>query len=88
MLSLEEGTIAVKTARKVIEEYVRTNKVPEVKLSGAFDEPGGVFVTLKMMGDLRGCIGYPTRTYPGKAIVDVAVQAATRTPVPAVRQRS
>ncbi|OPY29332.1 MAG: hypothetical protein A4E28_00930 [Methanocella sp. PtaU1.Bin125] len=81
MLSLEEGTIAVKTARKVIEAYLKTNKVPDVGLPPAFDEPGGVFVTLKMMGDLRGCIGYPYPDLPlGKAVVDAAVQAATQDP--------
>jgi uncharacterized protein (TIGR00296 family) len=81
MLSPEEGTIAVKTARRVIEEFVRTNKVPKVELPGAFDELGGVFVTLKTLGDLRGCIGYPYPDLPlGKAIVDAAVQAATQDP--------
>ncbi len=54
MLSLEEGTIAVKTARKVIEEYLKTNKVPKVDLPAPLDEPGGVFVTLKAMGRSAG----------------------------------
>lgn len=81
MLSLEEGTIAVKTARKVIENYLKTNKVPEVDLPPALDEPGGVFVTLKTMGNLRGCIGYPYPDLPmGKALVDAAIQAATQDP--------
>ena len=81
MLSLEEGTIAVKTARKVIEDYLKMNKVPKVDLPAALDEPGGVFVTLKAMGDLRGCIGYPYPDLPlGKALVDAAVQAATQDP--------
>lgn len=81
MLSLEEGTLAVKTARKVIEEYVRTNKAPKVELPGSFNELSGVFVTLKEAGDLRGCIGYPYPDLPlHKALVDAAVQAATQDP--------
>jgi len=87
MLSLEEGTLAVKTARKVIEEYVRTSKVPRVELPSAFDDLSGVFVTLKANGDLRGCIGYPYPDLPlSKALVDAAVQSATQDPrFPGVR---
>ena len=81
MLSLEEGTLAVKTARKVIEEFVKTNKIPKTTLPDSFNDLSGVFVTLKKDGDLRGCIGYP---YPdlslSKALVDAAVQAATQDP--------
>ena len=81
MLSLEEGTLAVKTARMVIEEYVREGRTPEVKMPEVFDQPSGVFVTLKERGELRGCIGYP---YPDielkKALVDSAVNAATQDP--------
>jgi uncharacterized protein (TIGR00296 family) len=81
MLSLEEGTLAVRTARRVIEEYVRTNKVPKVDLPEAFNDLSGVFVTLKEDGELRGCIGYPYPDLPlSKALVDAAVQAATQDP--------
>lgn len=90
MLSLEEGTLAVKTARNVIEEYVKTDKAPEVGLPAAFERPGGVFVTLHTGHDLRGCIGYP---YPmedmtlGDALADAAISAATRDPrFPRVRK--
>ncbi|HEY3422926.1 MAG TPA: TIGR00296 family protein [Methanocellaceae archaeon] len=81
MLSLEEGTLAVKTARRVIEEYVREGRTPEAKMPKVFDQPSGVFVTLKERGELRGCIGYP---YPDielkKALVDSAINAATQDP--------
>jgi uncharacterized protein (TIGR00296 family) len=81
MLSLEEGTLAVKMARRVIEEYVRTNRVPKVELPPSFDDLSGVFVTLKEDGDLRGCIGYPYPDLPlSRALVDAAVQAATQDP--------
>ena len=83
MLSLGEGTSAVKTARYVIEEYVRTGAVPKVRLSKAFERPGGVFVTLNIDHELRGCIGYPSPIEGmtlGEALVDAAVSAATRDP--------
>jgi uncharacterized protein (TIGR00296 family) len=81
MLSLEEGTLAVKTARKTIEECVKTGKAPKAELPAAFDGLSGVFVTLKKAGDLRGCIGYPYPDLPlSKALVDAAVQAATQDP--------
>ena len=73
--------MAVKTARKVIEEYVKSNKVPKVDLPESFNDLSGVFVTLKEAGDLRGCIGYPYPDLPlSKALVDAAVQAATQDP--------
>jgi uncharacterized protein (TIGR00296 family) len=81
MLSLEEGTLAVKTARRVIGEYLRTNRVPKVELPASFEDLSGVFVTLKEDGDLRGCIGYPYPDLPlSKALMDAAVQAATQDP--------
>ncbi|HTY89719.1 MAG TPA: TIGR00296 family protein [Methanocella sp.] len=81
MLSLEDGTLAVRTARKVIEEYVKTNKVPKVELPESFNGLSGVFVTLKEGGELRGCIGYPYPDLPlSKALADAAVQAATQDP--------
>lgn len=73
--------MAVKTARRVIEEYVRTNKVPKADLPEAFNDLSGVFVTLKEDGELRGCIGYPYPDLPlSKALADAAVQAATQDP--------
>lgn len=88
MLTLEEGALAVKTARKVIEGLIRNYEAPEVELPEKFNELSGVFVTLKKSHDLRGCIGYP---YPDtqlkKALVDAAIQAATKDPrFPKVRK--
>lgn len=81
MLSQEEGTRAVRAARRAIEEYVRAGRVPNVELPGEFDGKSGVFVTLKEEGELRGCIGYPYPEMPlRRALVDAAVQAATQDP--------
>ncbi len=80
MLSLKDGELAIKLARKSIERYLNKHTKISPKLSGKFMEVGGVFVTLNM-GGLRGCIGQP---YPdmllGDAIVDSAIGAAIGDP--------
>ncbi|MEM4280448.1 MAG: TIGR00296 family protein, partial [Archaeoglobaceae archaeon] len=80
-LSLEEGTKAVKLARRAIEEYLETRKVIREELGGVFSQKRGVFTTLIKHGDLRGCIGFP---YPIKrldeAIIESAISAAVDDP--------
>lgn len=79
MLSLEEGTIAVRLARSAVEthlsgETIRTDDLPQV-----FGEKRGVFVTLHKNHDLRGCIGYPEPIMALKdAIINSAINAAVR----------
>jgi len=82
MLSLEDGTLLVKTARAVIEGYAREGKVPpKPQVSEELAKPRGVFVTLMRRGQLRGCIGYPLPTKPLiDALMDAAVSSATRDP--------
>ncbi len=83
MFSLEEGTSAVRIARKVIEAHVSSKKVPKLEFPKSFDELGGVFVTISTYPDkdLRGCIGYPEPIFSLKeAIVDAAKSASTRDP--------
>lgn len=83
MFTLEEGTTAVKAARKVIEAHVQGKKVGKLDLPKSFDEHGGVFVTINTYPDkdLRGCIGYPEPIFPLKeALVDAAKSASTRDP--------
>jgi hypothetical protein len=83
MFTLEEGTAAVRTARKVIEAHVQGKKVGKLELPKSFDELGGVFVTINTYPDkeLRGCIGYPEPIFALKeAIVDSAKSASTRDP--------
>lgn len=80
-LSLEEGTIAVRLARKAIEEYLEKNKVINDRYGGVFSEKRGVFTTLIKNNDLRGCIGFP---FPIKrldeAIIESAISAAVDDP--------
>jgi hypothetical protein len=86
VLAVEDGVAAVRLARHAIEGAVGPHPGPhptEVaqgeQLSSVFDEPRGVFVTLKRYPDdaLRGCIGYPLPVLPlREALVGAAVSAA------------
>ena len=88
MLTLQEGRLAVRLARDALTNYIDKKKIIELKgLPPVFDELRGVFVTLHLEGDLRGCIGYPEPVMPlGRAIVDSAINACSRDPrFPCVR---
>jgi len=88
MLTLEEGRLAVHLARQALTAYTENRKIIEPRgLPSVFEEKRGVFVTLHLEGELRGCIGYPQPILPlGKAIVDSAVNACSRDPrFPSVR---
>ena len=86
VLSIEEGTAAVRLARRALEEALSAPRsrdpaggAPGMNLPPVFDEPRGVFVTLKRYPDdaLRGCIGYPLPVLPlGTAVARAAVSAA------------
>jgi len=82
MLTLQEGKLLVKLARKTIETYLREGKKPSApKVSVKLREPRGVFVTLTKGGELRGCIGHPLPTTPlVDAVIDSAISSATRDP--------
>ncbi|MHC1576259.1 MAG: TIGR00296 family protein, partial [Methanosarcinaceae archaeon] len=90
MLTISEGEQAVSLARDTIESLLKDGqKIGSSSrvLARVFNEKRGVFVTLTICGDLRGCIGHP---YPDStlkdAIVDSAISAATRDPrFPAVQ---
>jgi len=76
----------VKLARETIEEYVRNRCVPpsppEDELSTEMKQQGGVFVSIKKKGQLRGCIGTiePRQTNVAEEVIENAVSAATRDP--------
>lgn len=82
-LSDEDGKIIVKTARKIVTEFL-TNGT-KLKLNNKFKEDfsfkSGVFVTLNNSLGLRGCIGYPL---PDRqlftALEDASIAAATKDP--------
>ncbi len=75
----EEGEFAVRTARKVVEEFSESGKVPQIQFPKRFEEKSGVFTTINIYpsGELRGCIGYPEPVFPLKdALVNSALAAA------------
>jgi len=82
-ISEEDGEVLVKTARKVVTEYlkngIKINLDDEFEKKFSFDS--GIFVTLNNPEGLRGCIGYPL---PDKklynALIDSAISAATEDP--------
>jgi AmmeMemoRadiSam system protein A len=78
------GHAALALAREAVERFVRTGTVadPPPGLPPVLGEPGGVFVTLRFDGQLRGCIGIlpPTREEAALGIVSCAIAAAARDP--------
>jgi len=74
----------IKLAKKTVDEYVLNGKViepPENPVPEMVDK-AGVFVSLKMKGELRGCIGtfQPTTESVAAEIIQNAVSAATQDP--------
>ena len=83
LLTLEEGTFAVKYARAVIENYLAGKKIVIEGYPEIFDEKRGCFCTLHTYPDkeLRGCIGIPEPIMPLiEALEEAAISAATKDP--------
>lgn len=82
-LSDSDGERLVKTARSVVTEFLKNKN--KLKLDSEFEESfsanAGVFVTLNLQSNLRGCIGF---ALPDKklynALEDAAIAAATEDP--------
>lgn len=79
-LTPDQEKACLRLARKALEHHFRG----EGRLRPAVDDPvlrekRGAFVTVKVGGELRGCIGYPLPHKPlFETIVDMAVAAATQ----------
>jgi MEMO1 family protein len=78
------GLVALALAREAVERYVRTGLVagPPPDVPAALGRPGGVFVTLRTHGRLRGCVGTlaPARPDVAREIVACAIAAASTDP--------
>jgi AmmeMemoRadiSam system protein A len=78
------GHAALALAREAVERFVRAGVVatPPSGLPPPLGEPAGVFVTLRLDGQLRGCIGVlpPTEDATAREIVSCAIAAAARDP--------
>jgi AmmeMemoRadiSam system protein A len=76
----------VQLAKETISRYVRKRDVPESppeeELTPEMRQKGGVFVSIKKRGQLRGCIGTiePRQENVAKEVIQNAVSAATRDP--------
>ena len=73
----------VQLAKNTVEGYVRDGTAPEPgELTPEMTERAGVFVSLKIGGLLRGCIGTfePTRGNVAQEIIANAISSATRDP--------
>lgn len=82
---LKAESEVVKLARKTLETYFATGKLPDrpmVILPSELPAQAGAFVTLKQDGRLRGCIGTtgPTKESLAEEIMANAVKAATEDP--------
>ncbi len=74
----------LRLARGAVEGYVRSGRTPEPPMfpSGVLGGKAGAFVSLKIRGELRGCIGtfHPTEDTLAAEIIHSAVAAASRDP--------
>ncbi|MHB8358323.1 MAG: AmmeMemoRadiSam system protein A [Thermoplasmataceae archaeon] len=78
----EDGKILLKIARESVEEHILGIRKPEVRsIDTSVRQNAGVFVTLKIHGNLRGCIGFVEAIYPLYiGVQKAAVYAATDDP--------
>jgi AmmeMemoRadiSam system protein A len=79
-LDTAEQKFLLSLARRSIEEFLRTGKRPRPEAgSERLSAERGAFVTLKVDGELRGCIGYPLPHKPLiETIAEMAVAAASK----------
>jgi len=81
-LSKADGASLLQLAQAAVREAVTNGKLPsQIPLQGVFAEHRGVFVTLRIAGRLRGCIGtIEGREALGDAVAHCAVGAALQDP--------
>jgi AmmeMemoRadiSam system protein A len=81
-LTNEEKRTLLKIARSAITSALENKILPSLKFqSEALNRRSGVFVTLRIGEDLRGCIGYIEPLFPlASATQEVAVKAAMEDP--------
>ncbi len=82
-MSANEKDPLVVLAKKAVEEYVRNGRVIKPDHSPIPEElnkPAGAFVSMKINGELRGCIGTiePAQSSLSEEIISNAISSATR----------
>lgn len=86
LLSLDEGTLLVRIARKAVEKYLVSGEIIEPPVvSGALQAKGMTFTTIRKIFEgehrLRGCIGYLSPVEPlVKNVITTALAAALEDP--------
>ncbi|HEY4612614.1 MAG TPA: AmmeMemoRadiSam system protein A, partial [Bacteroidota bacterium] len=81
-LTDDERTKLLQLARNSIGSVLQHSSLPAPEFKDRYlQEPRGVFVTLRMGGELRGCIGYVEPRLPlGNAVQEVSQKAAFEDP--------
>ncbi len=79
-LTKEQQDFLLSLARKAITHYLEKGTPPDIETEDKeLKKKRGAFVTLKVEGQLRGCIGYPLPFKPlYETIIDAAISAATK----------
>lgn len=83
LLTGDERKELLRIARYAISSHLHGRQISdeEFNVTGNLNEKRGVFVTLRIDGQLRGCIGYAESEQPiAESIMDSAVKAATQDP--------
>lgn len=81
-VSNQDGEILVQTARKIVTEFVTNGRKLELdeNLRSRLSFEAGLFVTLDLQDELRGCIGFPMPKKLDEALPEAAIAAATQDP--------
>jgi uncharacterized protein len=80
-LSDEGDQILVRTAHRVVTEYLKKGKQFNYQIKSKFSYKSGVFVTLNKEENLTGCIGFPTPDgILHQSLVDAAIESSTEDP--------
>jgi hypothetical protein len=81
MLTQAQGNKLLKLARNSIKTWFEKKQLNFSQDKKEFSQNQGVFVTLTLYGDLRGCIGFPYPTSPlAEAVFEAARSAAFSDP--------
>jgi AmmeMemoRadiSam system protein A len=76
-LSTDDKKELLRIARNSIDAAVKSKPiVPSASASAALNELCGAFVTLHLLGELRGCIGYIEARFPLRETVEEVAQKA------------
>jgi len=78
-LAKDQEMFLLSLARQAVEHYLTAGEKLRIKVEEpVLKEKRGAFVTIKVDGELRGCIGYPLPVKPlYQTIIDMAIAAAT-----------